>query len=744
MVKNKKPFINKKNASTYQLIHRSQRDVAPDHHDTNNNNNNTGTGTGNDSSGRMILWPKEDNIHSTTLPSTDRAVLMGMEEEEEEDEVDPGGRRQTSNQNHNIDSTTNGNGNSILSWKQQLQQMGVLDTVDHEAFLRPITGTGIFLDANHGGRPVSSTTPSTTTHVSSTTNNNNNQQRNPPLSATTESESFVVNDAILEVNRVMESLPLTTDCMDEDIAAILFAENAGDDDDENNNMFEDYEELNDDFIFMATGVIPIEAGDNDHDNSHTDDGTPVTAAQRNTNFDFDAHIQQLINTAKLGRDTMSNKNKRANHPDEDFFAKHWQKPLKHIHEDHDDDDEDEDEGENYRNITKDRYLSYANDEENSVMGGGSSVYTTTTTFTTTGAAKLLNPDEERALCDKFAATLAEYDDDSNDDYNENDDGNEYRFGNNTLEEENGIDNDDDESKTIQSSSFQCATIGRPLVGDAIVEAALDEYLLEREDDILIHGNADRMRRSGGSGFAVLVGKQMINAKVLDTSTMPPSSSLTVEEMYPEQEPAIPIDEYIAIAQERLLQPKEKPPAEEIFIDGKSYYEERPRNPWDCESILSTYSNLDNNPITIGQSSTRRRRKNMIKSKDDHSVVSSTNELDHPHPNFTPQHIRLSTKTGLPIGVFEREHAPASNDDDSDGDDDDHGDDTFMSVNKGIKRRKDETPEEKRVRKLMIKRERELARIQKKITKEIYNTEMQKHMPMISEDHMSGKTVFRFS
>ena len=735
MVKNKKPFINKKNASTYQLIHRSQRDVAPDHHE-----NDT------DSSSRMILWPKEDNIHSTTLPSTDRAVLMGVSEmEEEKEEIESNTEMINVVSNPAADTTTTTT--SILSWKQQLQQMGVLDTVDHEEFLRPITGTGVFLDAHNGGRPVS-------------TNSSCSNQRTPSVvsSSTKESavaKSFVANDALLEVNRVMESLPLTTDCMDEEIAAILFAEeNDGDDDDPNNNndIFEDYEELNDDFIFMATGLIPIDEGNTDSNNNNNNSHSNVGAAQVATSnsFDFDAHIQQLINTAKLSREN-DKKNSKANHPDEDFFAKHWQKPLKHINEDHDADDDNDDfsNDEDYRNITKDRYLSYANDDENSAMGG-SSVYTSTTTFTTTGGtAKLLNPDEERALCDKFAATLAEYDNDSNDEYD--DDNDEHQFGNINTKEENFNDENNDECRTIQSSSFQCATIGRPLVGDAVVEAALDEYLIEREDDIFIHGNPDRMRRKGGSGFAVLVGKQMINAKILDNATPivqhSSSSAIPVEEMYPEQEPAIPIDEYIAIAQERLLQPKEKPPAEEIFIDGKSYYDERPRNPWDCESILSTYSNLDNNPITIGQSSTRsRRRKNMVKSKvdDNNSVVSSNHSESNNHqPNFTPQHIRLSTKTGLPTGVFDREHEPSNNNDEGD-DDDDHENDTCMSVNKGVKRSKDETPEEKRIRKLMIKRERELARIQKKITKEIYNSEMQKHMPMISEDHMTGKTVFRFS
>ena len=700
----------------------------------------------------MILWPKEDHHrqHSTittTLPSTDRAVLMGVVPEEgeadddNEEEHDPNKEVTTTTANvRTLNDPT-----SLLAWKQQLQQMGVLDTVDHEAFLRPITGTGIFVAAagnssSHAAAGRSSTT--TKTDSSSVS-------------------SFVIDDAVLEVHRVMESLPLTTDCMDEDIAAILFA-NDDDDDNDQDDPLQDYEEMNDDFMLMATGVIPIDAesgADTDKNNNNDDDDTAPHRPVTTTHFDFDAHIRQLINTAKLGRD--HHNNHPGPHSDAEFFAKHWQNTTSSSWNKTRGHENDEPHDGNHRHVTKSRFRSHDDDDdddyhhhdENSVGGGGSSVFTTTTT--TTGAAKLLNPDEERALCDKFAATLAEYDDDSDDDeYGECEEYNEdypprhnHNHSNNSMEEDH-----DDDGITIQSSSLQCATIGRPLVGDAVVEAALDEYLLEREDDILIHGNADRMRRSGGSGFAVLVGKQMINAKVLDNAATTAPSTGPVEELHPEQEPAMPIDEYIAMAQETLLRPKEKPPAEEIFIDGKSYYDERPRNPWDCESILSTYSNLDNNPTTIGQSSTRNRRRKNGKSNnnhdDDRSVVSSVSLTAT--PNFTPQHIRLSAKTGLPMGVFAREpqHDTGennnNNNDDDDDDDDDQGDDTYVSVNKGVKRSKDETPDEKRMRKLMIKRERELARIQKKITKEVYNNEMQKHMPMISEDGMAGKTVFRFS
>ena len=69
---------------------------------------------------------------------------------------------------------------------------------------------------------------------------------------------------------------------------------------------------------------------------------------------------------------------------------------------------------------------------------------------------------------------------------------------------------------------------------------------------------------------------------------------------------MPVDVILAHASEILAQPKEKPP-EDVLIDGQSYFSERVWNPWDCQSILSTYSNLDNNPVVIDAS--RRHRRN---------------------------------------------------------------------------------------------------------------------------------------
>lgn len=88
--------------------------------------------------------------------------------------------------------------------------------------------------------------------------------------------------------------------------------------------------------------------------------------------------------------------------------------------------------------------------------------------------------------------------------------------------------------------------------------------------------------------------------------------------------------------------------------------------WDCESILSTYSNLDNHPKLIVE------------------------------PNSNANAIKLSNKTGIPLGVLpakETNKVPSPSKPSQD--------------NKGEARKKDETPEERKARKQSIKEEKKV-------------------------------------
>jgi protein LTV1 len=530
MGKSKKKFIDKKNASTFHLLHRSQRDV------------------NNDGGGGMVLWPSPDNA-----PETNERVLGTMD-----------------------------------SIKQELNKLGLVDDFDYESHLRPVTGSGVVLDAS-----------------GKVSRNNHPSAR----------DVVVQDDEIKEVSRQLESIALTPDCMDDDVALALFG-----DFDEG-----DYEEILDDFCITAAQE-PDEVEEQE--------------------FDYDEHIRNLMEKARRKTrgeyDGVPVEQHAVGKSHQEYFSS--AKPL------HGRDNDDDESGEY--------------DYDQLLLGDSP------------GIVSSLDPQEEKALCEKFEQTLAEYDSDEVGDL-------------------------DQECEEIRGD--------RPLEGDALLETAMDEYLEEKRDEIFMEGTRRlaEKRRTGGSSFAALVGKQLVHASDLK------DQDLDVHE-------EIPLDEVLEEAKDILANPVEEPPAEEILIDGKSYFSERTRNPWDCESILSTYSNLDNNPVTI--ESKRRQKKKKTKQ------ISPEQTL----PEDEPVRIQLSSKTGLPLGVLSSRYDEQNEDDD-----------TMFSRNRGEARKKNETKEEKKARKLAVKKEREIARLNKKLMKDAFKDEFAKRSEVTGDD-VGGKSVFRYS
>jgi len=442
----------------------------------------------------------------------------------------------------------------------------IVDDYDYEKHMKPITGTGDYFSSNNGRE---------------------NALQDP--------RARIFEDAatdVKEVERQLDSIALTADCMDEDVALALFGD------------FEEggFEEILDDFCVTAA-----QPGDEEEEETG--------------GFDYNSHIEQLIensNKRNSEKGVMGDDSK--NHPgrnDEAFFSK--LQPLREY-----DDDGDYSE--------------------------------------TLGVAPALSPDEEKALCEKFALTLAEYDSD----------------------EVGELEEDDD------------LRVGRPLEGDRLVQSVLDDYLVEKKDDIFMEGSTAKMYREGGSAFHTLPHKEG-------------------------DDEVRPMAEVLAEAREFLRGPEIDVPPEEILIDGQSYFSQRSVNPWDVDSVLSTYSNLDNNPVTIAAGSRKKKKK-----KKQQPLPIEEGEEEHQQ-----QHIQLSNKTGLPLGVL-----PTSNNDT------DFDFDTIASVNKGIKRDKTETDVQKKLRKQQVKQERLMARIQKKMMKEAFGDEFMKASH--GNDELAGKSVYRFS
>ncbi|KAL7526783.1 hypothetical protein ACHAXR_001650, partial [Thalassiosira sp. AJA248-18] len=322
------------------------------------------------------------------------------------------------------------------------------------------------------------------------------------------------------------------------------------------------------------------------------------------------------------------------------------------------------------------------------------------------AAAATNNDEQqqRLLCQKFEEALLEYDSDDVGDL-------------------------DEECEDIVGD--------RPLEGDRQIEAALDEFLTEKDDDILMEGktekNGQKTKRTGGSGYSALVGTTMVNATNLsqaDKYTMDATLLINMEESKKQMQ------KDLADADAILANPEMDLPPEEVFIDGKSYFSVTSRNPWDCESILSTYSNLDNNPAVIGRKKKKKKKKTQPKNNSGGSDVI---------PEDGPvEKIQLSNKTGLP--VFNYHNSPEEEEEYYDPDTHyyDEGNDTYLSINRGEARDKAESKMEKKNRKLAIKEERKICRMQKKIMKEAFKEEFQKRGHDVVVDAVGGNTVFRFS
>ncbi|KAI8981205.1 LTV-domain-containing protein [Trametes punicea] len=121
--------------------------------------------------------------------------------------------------------------------------------------------------------------------------------------------------------------------------------------------------------------------------------------------------------------------------------------------------------------------------------------------------------------------------------------------------------------------------------------------------------------------------------------------------------------------------------------------------WDCETILTTYSNLENHPRLI-------RARN-----------------DKPVPR-----IRLNPKTGMP-SIAEEESSKTRPHPDSDSSDEN---DEEKPVRITVARKKDETPEEKKARKQAVKAERQARRMEKKATKESYSREVKRQVQSLAD------------
>lgn len=589
----KKSFIDKKTASVYHVVRRSQRDV--------------GTEATAETLSDFVLMPSPENAQREQLRDHERQVEAAASQE----------RNKLPKKN-----TTN-----FDDLKDHIARAGLLDqtATTYSKYTKPIKEGGLFVPSDEfasteDGKLLTDTSKN---HLD-----------------TALQEAMEIH----EVGRMLDSIALTPDCMDEDMARALFEDFEED----------EFEEILDDFCFTANQEVLEEddGGDNGGDGA--------------AEFNFEQHVQMLMEKARA-QENGGDIGGREIEDEDDFFG-----GMTPLHE-----REEEDDGED--NYDYDQY----GEEEDSFDGEF---------HDEDNYAKPIGGEQQRILCQKFEEALLEYDSDDVGDL-------------------------DEECEDIVGS--------RPLEGDAQLEAALNEFLTEKEDDVLIEGTKkdDNKKRTGGSGFSALVDKRMVHASELDKDVDPSKTLLVNMEESKRQMQAD-----LADADAILANPEMDLPPEEILIDGKSYFSQTSRNQWDCESILSTYSNLDNNPVVIGKSK-RRKGKKKKNFADDESRI----------PEDEPVQIKLSNKTGLPLGVFDKYQQNPEDDHYGYGETD-----TFLSVNKGEARNKAETKMDKKIRKMTVKEERKICRMQKKMMKEAFKEEFQKRGTAEVVDAVGGTSVFRYT
>ena len=133
--------------------------------------------------------------------------------------------------------------------------------------------------------------------------------------------------------------------------------------------------------------------------------------------------------------------------------------------------------------------------------------------------------------------------------------------------------------------------------------------------------------------------------------------------------------------------------------------------WDCQSITSLYSNTENHPTMIDE----------------------------------PKQIKLSSKTGIPLGYLGQHAAkrkPSRLVEEEEYDDDSEEEEDEEVVNLGEKRPKKESAEDKRARKQAAKKAKQEARIRKKETRQEFSREKTRQMSAQAKNSLNQQSQIR--
>jgi len=167
--------------------------------------------------------------------------------------------------------------------------------------------------------------------------------------------------------------------------------------------------------------------------------------------------------------------------------------------------------------------------------------------------------------------------------------------------------------------------------------------------------------------------------------------------------------------------------EEDLVRLTLFEKPKENNNWDCESILSTYSNLYNHPKTIAEPSKKKcKKRGGCNDDDETSSVSSRNVHN--------DQIKLSSKSGLPLGVL-----PVAGPTQRQLEALDYDGLTRLRTAPSL-RPNDESAEERRLRKKAVKEERRERRLEKKANTAAFKDEEKRQMKTMKELQSNVKGI----
>ncbi|XP_041979394.1 protein LTV1 homolog [Aricia agestis] len=299
----------------------------------------------------------------------------------------------------------------------------------------------------------------------------------------------------------------------------------------------------------------------------------------------------------------------------------------------------------------------------------------------------------------------EYEDDDNDMSDDDGDMSDKAFV-------SDLDSDDDSDSQVQQGRMQ--TWDKDDTKSRFSQYSMSSSVIRRNEGLsLLDNRFERMFAEYDDTEVGALDLEEIEGYMPETHNM----LLQAAEEFEQSQKKYKLDKEKEIARIQRLQEIEEESEEDLVT-----MEVEPKEKWDCETILSTYSNLYNHPKIIEEPK-------------------------------KPRKIKINTKTGLPEDTLGKDNKltmkslakfNALQDAGSDGSDDERTNaETILSTLSVLSiRAKDETPEEKKERKRLLKEYRKERRIEKKANKEAFKEEKkrQEKIMMNNRNNVQGNKI----